>query len=101
MTTYRRAVLYLVALSLITSACGRGGNNDPLAIGVRRVALNLTFAKEELKVPIEPQVIINLLPPIEGLNGPDDLSKFATGGLTPDRTPQSPTPCCAPRPAPD
>ncbi len=78
MSSFRRVVPYLVALSLITSACGRGNNNDLLAIGVKRVALDLTFAKEELKQPIEPRVIINLLPPIEGLNEPRDLSKFAT-----------------------
>jgi hypothetical protein len=34
------------------------------------------FAKEELKVPVAPEVIIRLLPPIEGLDGPADLSKF-------------------------
>lgn len=78
MSSFRRVVMVVVATTVLASACGRGGSDDPLAIGVKRVALNLAFAKEELKQPVAPEVIIRYLPPIEGLDGPDDLNKFAT-----------------------
>jgi hypothetical protein len=75
--TYRhRLCILLVAIALVAAGCGRGGDDDPLAIGVRRVPLNLVFAKEELKQPVAPEVIVRLLPPIEGLGGAADLNKF-------------------------
>ncbi len=73
--TRRRTGVLLVVLSVLASACGRSGGDDALPIGVKRVALNLTFAKEELAKPVAPEVILRLLPPLPELAG-GDLDAF-------------------------
>ncbi len=71
----RRLVVMLVALSVLATACGRGNSDRALPIGVKRVALNLVFAKEELAKPLTPEVILRILPPLPELSG-GDLNQF-------------------------
>ena len=54
-------LLPLVLLALVTSACG-GGGDDPTEVGIRRVALALAFSEEDLVEPVEPNVIVQLVP---------------------------------------
>ena len=82
------AGLFLVAGLLVTAACGGDPGGGPIEIGIKRVALNLVFAKEEFAKPAKPEVIIKVLPALPGVEVPSDLDRF--------RVPEG-----APPPAPD
>jgi hypothetical protein len=56
----------LVVLSLAAAACG-GGGPDPLIIGMKRIALNLAFADEELANPVDPSRVIRVVPAPDAL----------------------------------
>jgi len=55
----RRAVVIVLATALLAS-CGRGP--EDFEVGVKRVALALAFAEEELAEPVSPHVIRQLVP---------------------------------------
>jgi hypothetical protein len=66
MTHARRTAALLVGFALATTACG-GGGPDPLIIGMKRVALNLAFADEDLASAVDPARVIQLVPAPEEL----------------------------------
>ncbi len=61
MTHARRPAALLVLLALASAACG-GSGPDPLLIGMKRIALNLAFADEELANPVDPVRVIRIIP---------------------------------------
>jgi len=72
----RRMTQVLVLLGLSASAaCGTGASDFDMS--VRRVALSLAFADEEKAEPVEPNVIVRLIPaPPEALVAGADLSNI-------------------------
>lgn len=71
-----------LALCLVAAGCGSRGP-DPLVIGMKRIALNLAFAKEELAAPpVAPQRIITLIPAPPDLAGNFDSYKSPPKGTT-------------------
>jgi hypothetical protein len=82
-----------VALCLMTAACG-GRGPDPLVIGMKRIALNLAFAKDELAAPpVPPEHIITYIPAPPELIADGDFSKFKTPPKGTNKPP--PPPPCA------
>ena len=67
-----RLAFLLTAMALVASACG--GDGGPPQVGIRRVALALAFAEEELAEPVEPNVIVKLIPAPPGAL--DDLQQY-------------------------
>ena len=51
----RRVAVVVAALGVLLAACG--SSEDPLEIGLRRVALDLAFKDAEKAVPVEPRII--------------------------------------------
>lgn len=70
----RRLRFAWLAVALAVTAAGCGSSEAGLDLGVRRVALNLAFAVEELAVPVEPNRIIQLIPAPPGIDEPADLA---------------------------
>lgn len=68
----------LVALASVATACG-GGGEPPFEFGIQAVALNLAFADPELAVPVEPNVIVKLIPAPPGVESGNDLERFVEG----------------------
>ncbi|HVM54455.1 MAG TPA: hypothetical protein VM262_14785 [Acidimicrobiales bacterium] len=68
-----RLVALALAVAALATACGdsSGGRLD---LGVRRVALNLAFAVEELAEPVEPNRIIQLIPAPPEVTTPEQLA---------------------------
>ena len=80
--TQRAALLLLVVVALTMSACGGSGAPTSL-IGVRKVALDLTFKDEKFAKPLPTRVVVTYIP------APDDLIARLNPGLhfTPPRLP--------------
>ena len=55
-TTRRRIVALVLAGGALAGACG--GNEDPLEIGFRRIALDLAFKDAAKAPPVEPQQVV-------------------------------------------
>lgn len=69
----------LVAALLTLAACGRGP--EDFEVGIKRVALALAFAEEELAEPVQPNVIRQLIPapPSIDLSSPPPLTAIDFG----------------------
>jgi len=57
----RRLPVLAVALALVASACG-GGGDERFNFSVKELSLDLVFSEEELKVPVPPRIIVEHLP---------------------------------------
>lgn len=56
-----RNVALLVCLGVVAAACGTGGPGR-LEFGIRRLALDIAFVDEDAAPPVEPRVVIRLVP---------------------------------------
>lgn len=95
----RRSRLALVALvaTLVAAACGSGGDGR-LKLGVRALALDLTFADEALAEPVEAERIIRIIPAPPDVSEPADLEQFA--GSPEEPASVNPCPSASPAAAP-
>ena len=73
----------IASLAAMVASCGSGGGN-PFELGIRRIALDLAFAEEALAEPVEPEVIIQIIPAPPEVVVPEDLSQFE---ILPDTPP--------------
>lgn len=81
----RARVAIVLALAAVTSAAC-GGNEDPLEIGLRRVALDLAFKDAEKAVPVEPRVIVQEI--TEFIDVPFEEFEVAQEEEAPERPPR-------------
>jgi hypothetical protein len=51
----------LVAVAVVSAACGGGGKGS-IELGIKRVALSLSFSEEELAVAVPPNIITRIVP---------------------------------------
>ena len=94
MTPLPRAAVALVVASVLTAGCARPGPGD-LEISARPVAIDVAFANAELTKPIDPEVIIQLIPaPPSVVDGTQPLADFAY-----DPAPAAPPPALPSFPA--
>lgn len=87
--TPKGMALVLVALALVTASCRRPVPEAEL--GIQRIALSLAFSEEELKVPVEPEVILRIIPAPPTITAPD-LVRFQ--GPPPAAPVFDPVPLC-------
>lgn len=65
-----RLVAALACLSVTAAACGTNGPGR-LEFGIRRLALDIAFVDEDAAPPVEPQVVVRLLPAPAEMLQPD------------------------------
>lgn len=67
-------VALVVAVALLAAGCQRP-HRDP-DLGVSRIALNLAFSADELVKPVEPAVIVRLVPAPPEVREPEDVLDY-------------------------
>jgi hypothetical protein len=93
--TQQRLVALVVSLASVAAACG-GGGEESIELGIKRVALSLSFSEEELAVPVPPNVITRIVPappgtdftvPSAPVTAPDLAALFPQCGTAPEGAP--------------
>lgn len=96
MKTPKKRTMLLLLGALAVSACSRPGPG-PLQMAVRSVAIDLTFADEDLAEPVEPEVIVRTVPAPSEVEQPEEILDFDE----PDPPPSAPVPDLTCGEAPD
>ena len=87
-----------VALAACTAAACASPPESPLEVGIKQVALSLAFSEADLVEPVEPEVIIRVIPAPPEVRTPTDLSPFEVPEQASPQPPAvpPPDPACPP-----